>query len=275
MPGWSFVGSAHHEPPSTYGGSTWVDTVVSVPAGTADGDVMFGLCVTRAASVTTPAGWNLISVYNPGGVGQVRYLTFYRTASSEPANYTFDNSTTSIIQHGAIATYRNIIIGTPSARGIWVGYSDAGGVKPNDPSYPELFAAGATAQNSALVLYMGSLTACFGALFRATAASITADPNVTTRVTGFLQDEGGPPNNADMGMAYIGDRVFTGAGQPASTWTGVWQDGFHSMSGIGIVEITGFTAQQAGAGGSFDVVPFDSRMKMKELPYSINRGSLR
>lgn len=85
---------------SSDGAGTGADAVVSLPAGTANGDVL--VCVVSAdgdgtlASITAPAGWTTIGSHS-GAVGgsnndsgRIGFAkVFAKVANSEPANYTF------------------------------------------------------------------------------------------------------------------------------------------------------------------------------------------
>lgn len=84
---------------SSVGGSS---AVVTVPAGTTDGDQMFAMVHWWGGSSLTGLGaWTLIG----SGGGKALYK---RTASSEPASYTFGTTGgTPIIVGGAISVYRD------------------------------------------------------------------------------------------------------------------------------------------------------------------------
>ena len=64
-------------------------TTVSVPAGTADGDLMIAALTTGQGGATAPAGWTLLGYANSGGGTCSTMYVFYRIASSEPASYSF------------------------------------------------------------------------------------------------------------------------------------------------------------------------------------------
>lgn len=88
---------------------------VSVPTGTANGDLMIAHVQTSTASstVSTPTGWTLQDSDTTSGNGAT-YL-FYRFASSEPASYDFVGSGTggAISICAGIVTLRNTHASSP------------------------------------------------------------------------------------------------------------------------------------------------------------------
>ncbi|MFE5140323.1 hypothetical protein ACFRDV_22045 [Streptomyces fagopyri] len=67
----------------------------SVPSGTANGDVMIALISrpSSSATVTTQAGWTIISGFPISNTNGTVLTGFYRVASGEPASYTWAFST--------------------------------------------------------------------------------------------------------------------------------------------------------------------------------------
>ena len=64
--------------------------VVTKPAGVVNGDVLVAVALSDGAAVTPPAGWSGIT-----GGGALNM--YYKTAASEPANYTWTTSANNII----------------------------------------------------------------------------------------------------------------------------------------------------------------------------------
>lgn len=93
--------------------------VVNVPTGTIDGDVMvcqFEVPDGTGAAPAVPAGWTQIDVGTSGtGAGDIRMVTGYRVASSEPANYTFSYSGVTTGAMASIRTYRGVDTASPIA----------------------------------------------------------------------------------------------------------------------------------------------------------------
>ncbi len=87
---------------------------VTVPTHV-DGDILI-LAVTNTADataeITTPAGWNVISDTQTSTV--LSYKSFWREASSEPANYAITVAvTTDLAAVGVMAAYRNVDLTSP------------------------------------------------------------------------------------------------------------------------------------------------------------------
>lgn len=95
----TFINYGHND-----GTSALITTItVPKPTNTADGDIMFAFIMSYTTFATTvPGGWTKI-----GENTQARlYQLYYKIASSEPANYTWDWGATSDRKAGWIATYR-------------------------------------------------------------------------------------------------------------------------------------------------------------------------
>lgn len=90
---------------------------ISVPAGTANGDILLmGIALAGTTTITTPAGWSVVATADnhgnaDGNGGYAR--AFSRVASSEPASYTvsFSGSSTAA---GAIRGYTGGNTTTPT-----------------------------------------------------------------------------------------------------------------------------------------------------------------
>jgi hypothetical protein len=113
---------------------------INVPTGTANGDLMVAMVLTSAstsATWTTPAGWTAaVTSSSARGV-------YYRTASSEPASYTFTASGSGTSQ-GYIFTYRNAQFDVSSA------------ITTN--SNPTVTASITTTANNAILLYYAGIS---------------------------------------------------------------------------------------------------------------------
>jgi hypothetical protein len=85
---------------------------INVPSGTADGDLLIAVLTAPAGGTTwtTPSGWTVGITASQGRT------VFYKTASSEPASYTFTSST-SVTNQGYILTYRNARFGVGGSVG--------------------------------------------------------------------------------------------------------------------------------------------------------------
>jgi hypothetical protein len=86
---------------------------VNVPSGTANGDLMLMIVGTGGNSTntwTTPLGWNI------GTAGSQGRALFWRTASSEPGNYTVTQSASST-SNAFILTFRNAVFDTSGLAG--------------------------------------------------------------------------------------------------------------------------------------------------------------
>lgn len=101
---------------------------VSVPAGTADGDLMLLVITgTLVYPGTGPAsGWTELIGFEPGSSANNVTRVYYRVASSEPASYDLTGAAGSGRWLAHIVTYRNA--GTPSP--IWTGQANRWDVNP-------------------------------------------------------------------------------------------------------------------------------------------------
>lgn len=72
---------------SVLGNAVRTNSVLPVPVGTVDGDILIVGCYNEAP-VTPPAGWNQI-VLHPNGNQPYDLIAYWRRASSEPASYTW------------------------------------------------------------------------------------------------------------------------------------------------------------------------------------------
>lgn len=116
---------------------------VSVPSGTTNDDLMILLVCSGSGTNTwtTPSGWTL---WSPTLDSNGRAV-FYRTASSEPANYTITQSG-STTSNANILTYRNATI-------------DVMGVFPTSPANPAIAPSITTTENNTYVFcYIASPT---------------------------------------------------------------------------------------------------------------------
>lgn len=112
----SFVAAAN----ANNGASSTTSLQINVPAGTADGDLMFAsINIAGAATITPPAGWS--SFGSQPVTNTIRNHCFVRVpAASEPANYTW--TFTSNRNWGSIITLR----GTATAAVVDVQSSSTG-----------------------------------------------------------------------------------------------------------------------------------------------------
>lgn len=86
--------------------STTAPTVVSVPAGTANGDVMLAIVANNIGSEPVmPDGWLRLYGVDAGAL-DVRAYFYLRTANSEPASYSIGN-TFAVEQFAQIVTLRD------------------------------------------------------------------------------------------------------------------------------------------------------------------------
>ena len=85
---------------------------INVPSGTVNGDVMIAVVGWyTATSITPPSGWTLIAT-QPDGEGIGYNGSYYRVATNEPANYTWNWSGTSY-PAGIIYTFSGVNTSTP------------------------------------------------------------------------------------------------------------------------------------------------------------------
>lgn len=83
----TYVGGASN---SNANGGTASSLVVNVPAGVVDGDFMLTVGhknPTTSATITTPSGWTVFQ--GPDANAGITCFAYFRTASSEPASYTW------------------------------------------------------------------------------------------------------------------------------------------------------------------------------------------
>ena len=139
---------------------------ISVPSGTTNGDITL-YCISiagfGAAEINNPAGLTLLKHRTNDGSGR-SYSWYSRTASSEPANYTF---TTTITTHATITavTYRGPTTAT------------AGDLNLTFPSGTQIQADSMSTSAGVLVCYFG--------LYKSSTAS--ADYTLSTEPTGLTQ----------------------------------------------------------------------------------------
>jgi len=104
-PAWaaSFIGDS---PVDASSDATPVNSItVSVPSGTADGDVMFLVTKRSNTNAITATGWTELGSDDDANSG-ARLQLFCRVASSEPASYTITWTPTAARSGGSIFTYR-------------------------------------------------------------------------------------------------------------------------------------------------------------------------
>lgn len=119
---------------------------VTIPALTADGDLMLVFAYNAGATITVPGGWTTLWNFDWGGGATL--VMAYRIASSEPASYTFTGASVSrIITYSGVASvgassheeYAGAAITNPSHSGITRTASDSLVVShilgPSTPTY--------------------------------------------------------------------------------------------------------------------------------------------
>jgi hypothetical protein len=224
---------------------------INVPTGTANGDLMVAMVLTSAstsATWTTPAGWTAaVTSSSARGV-------YYRTASSEPASYTFTASGSGTSQ-GYIFTYRNAQFDVSSA------------ITTN--SNPTVTASITTTANNAILLYYAGLstnasetyTAPTGFSTLATDSDATAPSSAVfyklqtaAGATGTVSCTGSTTNNRAVILAIKpilnGNGGTGGAGAIAGTKrAGGGGGGAGGPNGNGGNGGVGFNSTNSGGGG--------------------------
>jgi len=91
---------------SEYDSASSASATVNKPTNTADGDVMFALTLTDQSISVVPSGWTLLA--NRSSADSIKqYNLYYKTASSEGSNYTWEPSSAGKI-HIVITTIRGV-----------------------------------------------------------------------------------------------------------------------------------------------------------------------
>jgi hypothetical protein len=182
---------------SNSNGGTASSLVVNVPAGTQDGDFMITVGhknPTTSATITTPSGWSVFE--GPDANSGITCFAYIRTASSEPASYTWT-------QTGATpsAIYG---VGTFSFRGY-------------DPSNIIGTAAVSTAYTTAQTTTAPSLSPDQRSMiftYRGSSWSGTTEPTMSTTNAGTKAADWG----FDGGVSGRSSSVFYSAVQPPGTY---------------------------------------------------------
>lgn len=115
---------------NSYKDGSTKNLTMAIPTGTADGDLIVAFLFNNnnASLISGPAGWTN-AVNDSVTANSVR--VDYRTASSEPASYSWTCSSTSQIS-GIIISFRDLSYGALSL--------DAGTLSRSAPSYPSIAA---------------------------------------------------------------------------------------------------------------------------------------
>ena len=213
------------------GSSTTI--TINVPSGTANGDVMIVFLTSASGSGnwTQPATWQL-------GATATGRAVFFRTASSEPASYTFTGPSSAVHQ-GFMLTYRNCAVGVLGAASSLATPTVANGVTT---TYANSFVLAwysttttattfTTPTNFTSVISDSDATAPSSAIFSRTFASIGSTGSVSSTPSG--------------GVTAIGRLI---------TLTPLSQYSYVAKGGSGGVS-TGGNSSTGGAGGYAATAP--------------------
>jgi len=192
------------------------EITVAVPAGTQDGDAMI-VCIGTARgtdSINDHGSWTKLQD-RPGGTGNQVYWFGRRTASSEPANYTFDGLAAA---HDIVA---QIVVLNPE--GGTLAYDD----------HSEAFASSGTVSTTTSITgadATSALVCCF---------TVDASRTVSVAPTGMTQAEFDDPG-AYLITSYYELDVGASAESRSITW---------SSGGTNFAALAVFVSAPGGGGG--------------------------
>lgn len=214
-------------------GTAGTSIVVSRPTGTTDGHVLVAfVAMTNLATVTPPAGWNLIGSQDAST--NTRIAAYYKVASSEPTSWTWT-------------------LGSAQRNWGWVGaYS---GVKTSAPIHDSQGTSDTTA-GTAFALSPSVEITSGGAGVSAVSAVRTASGTATTWTGSSTNERADLSTNAGAGTDIAGcvqETVYTGVptGNHLPSWTASQSQTAGAMFAITLQ--AEFLAPAAGARVGFTV----------------------
>ncbi|MGW2936054.1 hypothetical protein ACWDA7_30350 [Streptomyces sp. NPDC001156] len=162
---------------------------VSVPSGTADGDLLL-LAVsvdTNGVTLSGVSGWTVLDNFNDTTDGE-RLFTYYRVASSEPSSYTITSSQSPVEMAGAILRYTGVDTTTP------VHLHPTKTTKTNGTSLASPALTGAAGTDMSVLIW------CHGAVSSGTYTQTLPGSPWTTRINLVTAFTGGSSFNVGIGV---------------------------------------------------------------------------